>query len=57
LPLHVFYFLVENSIEDHILNIITQKSILFEEYVEKAENFPFKNIKYEMLDYLKSKVK
>jgi SNF2 family DNA or RNA helicase len=43
-PLHVFRFLVVNSIEERIARILEEKQVLFEQYVEDAEsadNEPF----------------
>lgn len=37
-PLHVFRFLVVNSIEERIARILGQKQVLFEQYVEDAES-------------------
>ncbi|MEK7994344.1 MAG: DEAD/DEAH box helicase [Planctomycetota bacterium] len=37
-PLHVFRFLVVNSIEDRIARILEEKQVLFEQYVEDAES-------------------
>jgi len=35
--LHVFRFTVVDSIEERIVNILEEKRVLFEQYVNKAE--------------------
>lgn len=37
-PLHVFRFLVTNSIEQRIATVLAEKRIIFQEYVELADN-------------------
>lgn len=37
-PLHVIRLLVANSIEEKIADLLKQKSLIFEQYVESAEN-------------------
>ena len=37
-PLHVFRFLVTNSVEERITAVLGEKRRLFERYVEMAEN-------------------
>ena len=54
-PLHVFYFLIENSIEEHILKIVSDKMELFKQYVDEAENKSLTNIRKEIIDYLNSR--
>ena len=35
--LHVFRFMVVDSIEERIINILEDKKVIFEQYVDKAE--------------------
>jgi SNF2 family DNA or RNA helicase len=37
-PLHVFRFLVDNTIEERIDTLLREKRAFFKEYVEAAEN-------------------
>ena len=55
-PLHVIKFVIVNSIEEEILNIIQKKESLFRDYVDKAEGFPVSQFKEEILHYLSKQV-
>ena len=50
--LHVIYFTVINSIEERISEILYEKRVIFNEYIEKAESFKDLHIKDKIIEYL-----
>ena len=48
-PLQVVQFLVEDSVEEKILDILQEKDELFDEYVEAAPRSPFDQVRNNQL--------
>ena len=51
-PLHVIRFIVLNTIEEHISNIIGKKQKLFENYVEAADSIDTSGLSKELLEQI-----
>jgi SNF2 family DNA or RNA helicase len=51
-PLNVIKYIVANTIEEHIDNILTEKEKLFEEYIQNAESYENAAFKTETIKYL-----
>lgn len=50
--LHVIYLTVKDSIEERISEILNEKRVIFNEYIEKAESFKDEHFNQKIIEYL-----